>query len=175
LAHIHKGQVLHEAPYIAYVGSPTITDFGEADAKHTYLVIDGDHTRRFVETTDRAFVTLDYDLTDEQPDVALYGSTLPRPVQEAIVRVRIACESSQRAGIDVARLRQRLYDHGAARVAHVSVTVRRSTADAGRLGDVTEQSDPLDALAHYLTAEGCDEATREEALSVVGEILGEAA
>lgn len=176
LGHIHNPVVLLDGDVgggstVLYTGAPTVVNFGEADAAHGYWIFTETAPdasprweRRFVHTADRPFLTLDYDVRGADADVALFGSTLPQDVTDAVVRVRILADASQAERIDTDAVRRRIYAGGAARVWAIGVEADRQPPEPRPGGDLSEESDPVAALDSYLRWRGCDDTLRGRAV-----------
>jgi exonuclease SbcD len=135
--HYHKHQVISEHPLIAYAGSPYRTDFGEANQRKGYMVVDVGNatTMQFVETPARRFVTVDY---------ALEAAGFP-DVEDAVVRA-----INVDPGVSGDDIHKAMELAGAWDV----VSITRLRPDAPEIaGGLSESLGPLEALSAYFAAD----------------------
>jgi DNA repair exonuclease SbcCD nuclease subunit len=155
--HIHKPQHLgHEVTghrAFFYTGSPLAVDFGEWDSDHGFWVLDTGVGAEFTRLgADRPFRSFDIDLREDYSDAP--GVDL-NDVEGAIVRVRVRCDEQQRAVVDPARIRAKLYEQGAHRVYQVAVLVEKAVREQRQ---VDEQAEPLAAFEAWCASKGIDDA-----------------
>jgi len=139
LGHIHKAQVLCDAPWIGYSGSPEAVSFGEETEDKSYCLLDvADDCSVEVEqiaTPHRRFLTIDLG----------NGSVMPTPdeLAGAIVRVRVP----QASDVDFAALRR---DLEAAGVHEYQVETQRAETVRRRAVAVSSEMALEDAIKAYL-------------------------
>ncbi len=156
LAHIHRAQVLCDAPWIGYSGSPEAVSFGEEGEQKRYCLIDV-HDDCSIEvqqipTPHRRFLTVQ----------AGNGHVLPTPdeLAGAIVRVRVP----QAAEVDFTALR---CDLEAAGVHEYQVETQRAETVRRRAVAVSSNMALEDAIRAYLEQ-------RPELMPVRDDLLAEA-
>lgn len=165
---LHEPQVIDPgARPVLYAGSPMIRDFGEAHFDHGCFVLDVEpdgSDARFVPLAGRPWVTIDVDITAEDPadaraalgaDIGLRADELP----DAVVRVRFRATADQARRVDHAEIRLALVEAGAHRVTVQPEIVRETRA---RVGGMTETVDELQAVAMWCASEGVDAAAADQ-------------
>ena len=157
LGHIHRYQKLSENPYVVYAGSLQRVDFGEERDDKGFCVIDLDPVRpvgsrlrnfEFVKSDARRFVTIDVALKadDDDPTASIVKQIVAQPVDDAIVRVRLAMPAELEAHLNENEIRAAL-SH-AHHIASISKHVRDRPRT--RLGDAdTRGISPKEALHLY--------------------------
>ena len=162
LGHIHRHQILRQTPdgggpMVAYSGSLQRVDFSEESDAKGFCVIDLDPKAppgrrltdfRFQPVAARPFVTIDATIPDSEPNPADFAARAiqRRPVDGAIVRVRLTLSAEQSARIQDADLRQELS------AAHFISGIARNVTDQQRRRAPSDAADlqPLAALRMYL-------------------------
>jgi exonuclease SbcD len=139
LGHIHRTQVLCDAPWIGYSGSPEAVSFGEEGEPKLYCILDvhddcGVEVQQ-IPTPHRRFLTIDLG----------NGSVMPTPEElaGAIVRVRVP----QANDVDFAALRR---DLEAAGVHEYQVETQRAETVRRRAVDVSSEMALEEAIRAYL-------------------------
>jgi len=183
LGHIHRRQVVAEAPPVVYAGSLSRVDFGEeAEAKGFYLVqIDASKppgerasNPEFHEVPGRNFITIRAELSNEDADptqmvldaVARESAAL----EGAIVRLQVSLPAEIEGEIDDTRVRAAL------KPAHHFSIAREVRREArARLGAAAaEEIMPLEALGHYLnTRSDLSPEHKKTLLEFAGELIRE--
>ena len=166
LGHIHRHQILRPAPHgggpmVAYSGSLQRVDFSEENDAKGFCVIDLDPKAppgrrltdfRFHPIAARPFVTVDAEIPDSEPDPTdfVVRAMQRRPIDGAIVRVRLTASGAQSARIRDADLRQALSS------AHFVAGIARTVTDQQRRRAPSDATDlqPLTALRLYLESRG---------------------
>ena len=139
LGHIHRAQVLCEAPWIGYSGSPEAVSFGEEAEGKGYCLLDVNDDCSIevqqIPTPHRRFLTID--LTN--------GAVMPTPdeLAGAIVRVRVP----QASDVDFTALRRELE---AAGVHEYQVETQRAETVRRRAVAVSSEMALEDAIKAYL-------------------------
>jgi len=139
LGHIHRAQVLCEAPWIGYSGSPEAVSFGEEAEGKGYCLLDVNDDCSIevqqIPTPHRRFLTID--LTN--------GAVMPTPdeLAGAIVRVRVP----QASDVDFTALRRELE---AAGVHEYQVETQRAETVRRRAVAVSSEMALDDAIKAYL-------------------------
>jgi len=139
LGHIHKAQVLCDAPWIGYSGSPEAVSFGEETEGKSYCLLDVNDDCSIevqqIPTPHRRFLTIDLG----------NGAVLPTPdeLAGAIVRVRVP----QAGDVDFTALRRELE---AAGVHEYQVETQRAETVRRRAVAVSSEMALEDAIRAYL-------------------------
>ena len=139
LGHIHKAQVLCDAPWIGYSGSPEAVSFGEEAEGKGYCLLDVNDDCSVevqqIQTPHRRFLTIDLG----------NGSVMPTPEElaGAIVRVRVP----QASDVDFTALRRELE---AAGVHEYQVETQRAETVRRRAVAVSSEMALEDAIKAYL-------------------------
>ncbi len=177
LGHIHKHQAIGESPPAVYPGSIERIDFGEEDEAKGFVIADvekGNTSWRFIELQARPFVTVRVDVRD-QPDPAerVRRAIARHNLQDAIVRVIVACLPPQRTTIDDRAIHQQVMEAGAHHVAAVAVEVERG--NRGRFAEVADELrdgiTPRRALELYLQTRNVSPARRERLMQAAAELM----
>jgi len=139
LGHIHKAQVLCDAPWIGYSGSPEAVSFGEETEGKSYCLLDVNDDCSIevqqIPTPHRRFLTIDLG----------NGHALPTPdeLAGAIVRVRVP----QASDVDFTALRRELE---AAGVHEYQVETQRAETVRRRAVAVSSEMALEEAIKAYL-------------------------
>ncbi|MCE2466279.1 MAG: exonuclease SbcCD subunit D [Dehalococcoidia bacterium] len=179
LGHIHKHQVLGDAPMMVYSGSLQPVDFSEEGDVKGFCVVDLDPSapqgRRlasyeFVPVKTRPFLTIDVKVTSEDldPTRKVVQEIMRRNIAGAIVRVRITVPAEMDVHLRDGEIREVL--KGAHHLASLTKEVqgeRRTRISA----DAAEGLTPLDALQMFLNDRGTDEARQQRLLSTAEGLL----
>ena len=166
LGHIHRHQILRQppdsgGPMVAYSGSLQRVDFSEENDAKGFCVIDLDAKAppgrrltdfRFHQIAARPFVTVDADIPDSEPEPTdfVVRAMQRRPIDGAVVRVRLTASGAQSARIRDADLRPALSS------AHFVAGIARTVTDQQRRRAPSDATDlqPLTALRLYLESRG---------------------
>jgi DNA repair exonuclease SbcCD nuclease subunit len=169
LGHIHKAQVLYDAPPVFYTGTPLITNWGETEDEHGVWIFDTTGALRFVQLPDRDFITLDFDLTD-WGDTPEWETLIPTDEYEgANVRVRYRCDEEMARRIDEAAIRRYLVGEGALKVVFRPTIERKARA---RVEAMDESLDENAAFDLWLSSQNGSVSVDPDALRVLhGEFL----
>ena len=131
LGHIHKHQVVGEAPPAVYPGSLERIDFGEEHEAKGFVIVDlapGRADWRFVPVAARPFHTIEVDVTEvADPQARVLTAIRKRDLADAVVRLQVQCTPAQRPHLDDKALRAALEEGGAAFVASLVIEAARST------------------------------------------------
>lgn len=149
LGHIHQPQLLDTN--VLYCGSPCVVDWGEADHRHGFWIIDTEHpgAPEFVATDDRPFLTLESTVDA--------GFFFPHAeIDGAVIRVRYRATREEAAKVDNHQVAQALLDDGAWRVFVQPDIVRQ---DRARAEGVDTDLAPQQALDLWLELQHHDDAT----------------
>jgi DNA repair protein SbcD/Mre11 len=169
LGHIHKHQAIGDSPPAVYPGSIERIDFGEEGEAKGFVIADvakGSTSWRFVELSARPFVTVRVDVRDQpDPGERIRRAVAKHNLENAVVRVIVACLPPQRTAIDDRAIHQQVIEAGAHHVAAVAIEVERATR--GRFAEVADELrdglTPQRALELYLQTRNVP-ATRRERL-----------
>ena len=162
LGHIHRHQVLNEAPHVVYSGSLERVDFGEERDDKGFCVFEldpqrgeGDRLRSFEfhRVDARRFVTVDVEIRsgDADPTRTVIDAISSCDVTDAIVRVRITVPAEQDRYLRESDIR------GALSEAHFVASIAREVPDRhrSRLGPAYgEGLSPKRALESYFEERG---------------------
>lgn len=168
--HIHSPQplgTLHsddEYLSVFYCGSAACVDFGEAHVEHGCWTFDAKNiasTLHFHALKDRAFITVDADLTDPGNEDILdeiiggdYYNLGPN-IEGAVVRVKYRATEEQHRRVDTAALKKAILNAGAHKVFQISAEIIKT--DRARVQGVDENLDPGAALALWCEANEIDD------------------
>ncbi len=169
LGHIHKFQVLHEMPPIVYAGSIDRIDFGEEKEPKGYVAVNlerGNTTYSFQRIPTRPFITVNMTLlNDETPTEALLKQLEEINIKDAIVRVKLKTTQEIHRLIDYKAIHKFLEER-AFYVASISKEWVQQVPSI-RISSITEKTNPMEALAEYLSRseqyEGLEEDMLQEA------------
>jgi len=152
LGHVHRHQILCDAPPIVYPGSIERVDFSEEKEEKGYVRVDlerGNVRVEFCPLPARPFHTLRLDLSAAaDPQEALLQALQEAPIGDAVVRLIYQLQSNQIDQIDLGILQEAL------RIAHSYSIYPEliSQGDRARLPELgsSNSTDPLEALRAYL-------------------------
>ncbi|MEE9199080.1 MAG: DNA double-strand break repair protein Mre11, partial [Dehalococcoidia bacterium] len=158
LGHIHRKQVLNEAPPVVYCGSLQRVDFSEEKDEKGFYIVDLDPSRdrgqrvtsyQFHRVKARPFVTVDIDIKPDDPDpiTTVLQGIQRHPVADAIVRVRVKVPAELEEMVREAEIRKALRD------AHFVASIAREVERDRPIrleGRSVESMSPLDALKAYI-------------------------
>lgn len=111
LGHIHKHQCLAEDPPIVYCGSLERIDFGEAEERKGFVLVELDRGKaqwRFVPVNARRFITLHVRADGEDPTRQVLNAIAAHPIQDAVVRLTIQTTPQANAKLDDVAIRRAL-------------------------------------------------------------------
>jgi exonuclease SbcD len=177
LGHVHKTQILAEAPPTIYAGSLERLDFGDENENKGFYVItienqngDKDTTYEFHPVGARRFYSLKVDVTDDELDATAYIVEAidqhQEEVKDAVVRLIISCPRTMETLLrysDIYRALTEAYD--------VIISKDIKQESRSRLGDiVSEELSPVEALKLYLETKNVPE-QRKKTLLTYGEKL----
>jgi exonuclease SbcD len=154
LGHIHRHQVLHDAPPVVYSGSLERIDFGEEGDQKGFCwaeITRGKTDWRFVPVAARPFITLRADARESRdPTADVLAAARGMDVTAAVVRVAVQLSEANAHLIRDRDIRRALHDAGADHVAALQKEVDRPVR--ARLGSSPERLTPRELLARYFTA-----------------------
>ncbi len=149
LGHIHKHQVLNDAPPVIYSGSIERIDFGEEREDKGFVVAEverGRATYQFVKTDARPFVTIEVDVQSDDPTAEILEAIAARDIEDAVVRIIIHTTAEKEPLIKEGEIRRALA--GAFHIAAIVKDVERKVRL--RLGDQPiEEMTPRQMLERY--------------------------
>jgi DNA repair protein SbcD/Mre11 len=161
MGHIHKAQLFEgesSIPSLAYPGSLVALDFGEATYEHGFMSIEFDTSKnktlsKFVGIPfQRNFVTLNLEINPED-DLFIKCKELfdKKDYSKDIVRINIMLHAD--AEVDEQRLRRDFSDR-----CHLitSIHIDRKKRTIPRIGTLSSDLDPLEALQKYIQASNDD-------------------
>lgn len=169
LGHVHRHQVLCDAPPVVYPGSIERVDFSEEKEAKGYVLVDlakGHANIEFCPLPVRPFRTIEVDVTTAtEPQALILAALAPDHIRDAVVRLIYHVRPQQLDEIDAIALQSALA------IAHsysiqpnlVSQLTRTRLPD----WDVGAQLDPLQVLQTYL-------ANRSDLQDIEAEILAAA-
>ncbi|MBE9101311.1 exonuclease subunit SbcD [Vacuolonema iberomarrocanum] len=152
LGHVHRHQVLCDAPLVVYPGSIERVDFSEEKEEKGFVRVDlerGQAEMRFCALPVRPFHTIRLDVSEaEEPRQELLAAIAHTPIDDAVVRLIFQLQSHQMEHIDLTQLQAAL------QAAHTYSIYPELTSQLARprlpeLGS-SNGLDPLEALDAYL-------------------------
>ena len=179
LGHIHKHQVLADAPMVVYSGSLQPVDFSEEGDVKGFCVLDLDPSApagsrlvnyEFVPVKIRPFLTIDVKigLGETDPTRKVVQEIMRHSIADAIVRVRIAVPAEMDVHLREGEIREVL--KGAYHLSSLTREVqgeRRTRISAAAVEGLT----PLDALQMFLNDRGTGEERQRKLLSRAESLL----
>jgi len=179
LGHLHRQQIRHGAPPIAYSGSINRVDFSEEKEDKGFWVVDVEPGRarpEFVPVRARPFETVEVRPDGDNPTDAVLRALRRRGeerLRQAVVRLIVDLTPEQEPHLDETAIRRALA--GAYYVAPIQRRVERAARE--RLaGALAGPLSPLDALRRYFEATGVAPTRRDVLLEYAERLLhGEAA
>jgi exonuclease SbcD len=164
LGHIHKHQVLRDAPrMVVYSGSLQRVDFSEEGDEKGFCVIDLDPAApqghrlvdfSFQRLEARPFVTIDATVSADDPDPTntVLRAIARKNITNAVVRLRISLPQQLDSGLREPEIREALA------TAHYIAAISRESPDAPRRTRLAAESaqglQPAEALRLYLDSRG---------------------
>lgn len=152
LGHVHRHQILCEAPPVVYPGSIERVDFSEEKEEKGFVRVnlaEGQVDVQFCPLPVRPFCTVDVDLCDaEDPMIALQSALEAANLQEAVVRLRYRLQPKQLDTIDNSHLQTQLAIAHTYTI-HPELVSQMATPRLPELGDGHRLA-PLEALDLYL-------------------------
>jgi len=156
MGHIHKPQVLSNAPFTAYAGALQRCDFGEERDPRGCWVWDSEtREHEWIDLPARRFYTIDLrgdaavQSWIERPDLAEDEAT---SVRDAIVRMRYRCSLDVALKVDTRDVRRKLLAAEPHHIAGINSDIIRG--ERARDASVTEATQPVEALRKYLAQRG---------------------
>lgn len=169
LGHVHRHQILCEAPPVVYPGSIERVDFSEAEEPKGYVwaaVEKGATEVTFCPLNVRPFVTIKVDLTQSAtPQTTLLDALNKAAIQDAVVRVLYDLHPDQIAAMDNATLAEAL-SMAHTYTIHPHVVVEKARSRLPELAPSNNLS-ILDALQIYI-------ANREDLTDLAEDMLAAA-
>ncbi|MGF1536437.1 MAG: exonuclease subunit SbcD [Elainellaceae cyanobacterium] len=152
LGHVHRHQVLCDAPPVVYPGSIERVDFSEEHEDKGFVLVtlaQGQADVEFCPLPVRPFHTIEVDLCQEaEPMSTLMSSLEAASIDGAVVRLRYRLRPSQIDAIDGAALQQQLARAHSYTI-HPELASQMAAPRLPELGD-SACFDPLEALEIYL-------------------------
>jgi len=152
LGHVHRHQVLCDAPLVVYPGSIERVDFSEEKEEKGFVRVDLERGRvemQFCLLPVRPFHTIRVDVSEaEDPQAEVLRAIAHTPIEDAVVRLIVQLQSHQMEQIDLNELQEAL------QAAHTFGIYPELTSQLARprlpeLGS-SNGLDPLEALNAYL-------------------------
>lgn len=151
LGHIHKHQVLNQAPLVVYSGSLERIDFGEENEDKGFVVAEvakGQARHSFVQTPTRKFITIRVQVTSQDPMLDIAKAVEQIDVRGAVVRLIVRASAEHEPLIDDRACRQLLRD--AFYIAAIVRDIERSNRIKSGGTDSVESLTPRQLLEQYL-------------------------
>ncbi|MEO1148059.1 MAG: exonuclease subunit SbcD [Cyanobacteria bacterium J06638_22] len=152
LGHVHRHQVLCDAPLVVYPGSIERVDFSEEKEEKGFVRVDLERGRaemEFCPLPVRPFHTLRLDVSEaEEPQQKLLAAIARTPIEDAVVRLIFQLQSHQMEQVDLTQLQVALQ----AAHTHSIYPELTSQLTRPRLPELGSSNglDPLEALDAYL-------------------------
>jgi len=174
LGHLHRQQIRHGEPPVAYSGSINRVDFSEEKEDKGYWIVDVEPGRavpEFVPVRARPFETVEVKADGDNPTDAVLRALRRRGdgrLRQAVVRLVVDLTPEQEPHLDEPAIRRALAE--AYYVAPIQRRVERATRErlAGALAGPLA---PLDALRRYFEATGVAPARRDVLLEYAERLL----
>ena len=157
LGHIHRHQILSYNPMVTYSGSIQRVDFSEEKEEKGFCVIDLDPTMpsgnrlksfHFQKVDARSFQTIDVDVNnDENPTQKTKMAILNRPLDDAIVRLRISMPKNSLSAFDEPVIRESL---GNTHQLSINITLTDKTRSIRLDLESSKNTSPMNLLTKYL-------------------------
>lgn len=158
LGHIHKPQMLREAPPIVHPGNLVRKDFGEEGDGRGFFVFELESGKgSWFDVPARQFVTLTE--KDASADVSR--------LKEAVVRIKAP------AGFDPEPLARKLLEEGV--FCFAGCQVEAASGERVRAEGLSEGTDPLEALRTWLEVRGFEQEKKEAVMAKATALLREVA
>ncbi len=173
LGHIHRQQMRHGEPPIAYSGSINRVDFSEEKEEKGFYVTElrrGGADPRFVPVRARSFETIEVTPQDDDPTETVLRTIQRREhrVRGAVVRVIVNLQPEQQGRLDESAVRRAL--DGAFYAAPIRQVVQQRRRE--RLpGVLSGPLRPLDALRRYFEATNVPPTRRDVLLEYAERLL----
>ncbi len=151
LGHIHKHQVLNDAPLVVYSGSLERIDFGEENEDKGFVVAEvtkGRARYTFVQTPARKFITIRVQVTGQDPMSDIAKAIEQVDVRDAVVRLIVRACAEHEPLIDDRACRQLLRD--AFYIAAIVRDIERFNRIKLGGADSVESLTPRQLLEQYL-------------------------
>jgi DNA repair exonuclease SbcCD nuclease subunit len=179
--HVHAAEFLGESGVVS-VGSPSVSNFAEADLPHGVWICDLDDSLArvgFVQIPDRPFLTVDVDLADPwrdedkvtETDWILESLALHAPLTDAVVRIRVRASDEQWRRVDTQAVKRHVEDAGGRLVQLVPELVRAARA---RVEGVDESLAPAAAVRLWSEAQKLSDRQRDSVLALLDSYLAAA-
>jgi exonuclease SbcD len=152
LGHVHRHQILCDAPPVVYPGSIERVDFSEEKEEKGYVRVDverGNVQVEFCPLPVRRFQTIRLDLSEsEDPQAELLAALEAETLTDAVVRLVYQVQSAQLDQIDLNVLQEALSSAHSYSI-YPELTSQLARARLPELGS-SSSTDPLEALQAYL-------------------------
>ncbi|MBD2155954.1 exonuclease subunit SbcD [Leptolyngbya sp. FACHB-16] len=152
LGHVHRHQILCDAPPVVYPGSIERVDFSEEKEEKGYVRVDlqrGNVRVEFCPLPVRRFQTIKLDLSEaENPQAELLAALEAEILTDAVVRLVYQVQSIQLDHIDLNALQEALSPAHSYSI-YPELTSQLARARLPELGS-SNSTDPLEALQAYL-------------------------
>jgi DNA repair exonuclease SbcCD nuclease subunit len=173
LGHIHKPQVLCQAPFIGYAGALQRVDFSEENDQRGVWIHDlSKGTSTWHEIDVMRFRTVRLGPEASRRIVEDHESPVPEQgVDGCVVRVQFEATEDVAKRLDWGAMRQVLKEAGATSVESVSGAIRRT--ERSREG-IREDTSPIEAMTQWLQGRAeMGEEVRADVLSLAEKVLAE--
>lgn len=164
LGHIHKAQQCGKA---FYSGAPERLSFNDEGVPTGFWIHETGRDSRFIDTPARVFTTL------SGQGGLLECASAEKPVDGAIVRVKLPCTEEEAAQIDRKAMERMLYESGAFFVSEILLDPEKSKR--GRDREVTEELGPVEAVARWGMAREMEEPEIVLLQGMTADLMGEVA
>lgn len=180
LGHVHRSQVLSEAPPVVYSGSLERLDFGDEGQEKGFYVIDiikeGGEKRtdyRFHTVDARRFITVEIHVTDEEADptgaILRHLSARAGDIAGSIIRLRISLPGGMPGALregEIFKALKEAYNVSIAKEIRRSSNVRAS-------GWIINSMAPIEALKKYLDNNNTPRQRRDKLLEFGEKLINE--
>jgi DNA repair exonuclease SbcCD nuclease subunit len=170
--HIHKPQILKKHPYIGHIGSLFISDYGEADQRKYFLIIDDNIEE--IDLPVRKLKEIDIIVpvgTDNSTEYVL-SQINNVPIDKSIVRVSISLSSPDLVPVNKVDIEKHLFARGAFNVSSISQTKKSNIVKNEKNKSINQKMDVASSIKMWAN-NFIDESERSQFIELALDIFNE--